>query len=372
VAYAGFDQGYIDSLKITWNETERGIGPTGTAIRTGKAQVYNDMINDPKFRPWRKQALERGYASSVVLPLMANDKAFGALNIYSPEVNTFGDEEVKLLSELASDFAHGIILLRMQATNKKTQELVQTTLKRFYDSLSSMHGGILLVSDQEKVEFVNQALCDIFNLNETPEQLKELSAEQVIKKIKNSYLHPEQELTRIKEIIECGEPVLGEEVEMQNKRTYLRDFIPLKATEDAPSFSHLWHYMDITPQKSAEETLLKSRGEWERTFDALPDYIAVIDQKHRILRVNKAMADKLGLKPEQCFGMHCYGCVHGSEKWPDDCPHTKSLRDGKIHVAELFEEKLGGDLIVTTTPLKDEKGNVVGTVHVARVKSKKC
>jgi hypothetical protein len=84
------------------------------------------------------------------------------------------------------------------------------------------------------------------------------------------------------------------------------------------------------------------------------------------------MADKLGLKPEQCFGMHCYGCVHGSEKWPDDCPHTKSLRDGKIHVAELFEEKLGGDLIVTTTPLKDEKGNVVGTVHVARVKSKKC
>ena len=36
VAYSGFEQGYIDTLKITWADTERGRGPTGTAIRDGE------------------------------------------------------------------------------------------------------------------------------------------------------------------------------------------------------------------------------------------------------------------------------------------------------------------------------------------------
>ena len=36
MAYAGFEAGYLESLHITWADTERGRGPTGTAIRTGK------------------------------------------------------------------------------------------------------------------------------------------------------------------------------------------------------------------------------------------------------------------------------------------------------------------------------------------------
>lgn len=35
VAHAGFDEGYIESMRITWADTERGRGPTGMAIRTG-------------------------------------------------------------------------------------------------------------------------------------------------------------------------------------------------------------------------------------------------------------------------------------------------------------------------------------------------
>src|SRR5208337_600221 len=35
-AHAGFEEGYLETLRITWADTERGRGPTGTAIRTGK------------------------------------------------------------------------------------------------------------------------------------------------------------------------------------------------------------------------------------------------------------------------------------------------------------------------------------------------
>ena len=69
MAYYGFDQGYINNMNITWDDTPQGRGPTGTAIRTGKPSVCKNMLTDPAFEPWRKGAMERGYASSLVLPL---------------------------------------------------------------------------------------------------------------------------------------------------------------------------------------------------------------------------------------------------------------------------------------------------------------
>jgi len=59
VAHAGFEEGYLETLKITWADTERGRGPTGTAIRTGKPSACRDMRTDPHFAPWRAEALKR-------------------------------------------------------------------------------------------------------------------------------------------------------------------------------------------------------------------------------------------------------------------------------------------------------------------------
>ncbi len=122
VAYAGFEEWYVETLEITWADTKRGRGPTGTAIRTGKPSACTNMLTDPLFKPWREEATERGYASSIVLPLMAGGKAFGAVNIYSRESDPFSEDEVKLLTELADDLAYGIIVTRFRAERKKMEE----------------------------------------------------------------------------------------------------------------------------------------------------------------------------------------------------------------------------------------------------------
>ncbi len=112
VVSSGFENGYLESANISWADNERGRGPTGTAIRTGKVSICRNMLTDPKFKPWRAQAIKRGYASSIALPLIAGDKPFGALTIYSHEPDSFRDEEVKLLSELTSDLAYGITVFQ--------------------------------------------------------------------------------------------------------------------------------------------------------------------------------------------------------------------------------------------------------------------
>jgi PAS domain S-box-containing protein len=108
------------------------------------------------------------------------------------------------------------------------------------------------------------------------------------------------------------------------------------------------------------------REEWERTFDAIPDLIAILDGEHRVTRVNQAMADTLDVTPESCIGVPCFAAVHGSNCPPDFCPHSKLLKDGKEHSSEVYEENLGGYFIVTVSPIYDEKGKVMGSVHVAR------
>lgn len=114
------------------------------------------------------------------------------------------------------------------------------------------------------------------------------------------------------------------------------------------------------------QLLRRAKEEWERTFDSVPDLISVLDRHHRIVRVNKPMAERLRLTPEQCVGQTCFNCVHGLSEPPALCPHVRSVRDQQQHSAELYEPHLGGDFLVTTTPLFDDQGAMAGSVHVAR------
>jgi len=121
VAHYGFEQEYLESLQITWADVASGGGPTGTAIRTGKTTIARDIIHNPQFAPWREQALRRGYASSIALPLLAEGKAFGALNIYATKRDAFDNAEVQLLTELAGDLAYGIMSLHVRAEHARAQ-----------------------------------------------------------------------------------------------------------------------------------------------------------------------------------------------------------------------------------------------------------
>ena len=125
VSCAGFEEGYLDTLQLTWADTERGRGPTGTAIRAGKVAMCRNMLADPAFTPWRAEALKRGYASSIGFPLMANQKAFGAVTIYSPETDPFSESEVKLLAELVDNVSYGLEVLRIKDAQKQAVEALR-------------------------------------------------------------------------------------------------------------------------------------------------------------------------------------------------------------------------------------------------------
>ena len=116
---------------MTWADTERGRGPVGTAIRTREPAAFRDVTNDPDFAPWRAEALRRGYAAVIGIPILAGSEVLEALAIYAAEPEAFDEDEVQLLRELADDLGYGIVALRTRAAHQRAEE----ALKRSYDEL---------------------------------------------------------------------------------------------------------------------------------------------------------------------------------------------------------------------------------------------
>ncbi len=106
--------------------------------------------------------------------------------------------------------------------------------------------------------------------------------------------------------------------------------------------------------------------EWEHTFNAIPDPIMILDNRHRIVRMNKAMAEALGTQPQETIGKNCYEVLHCSNAPIACCPHSQLLNDGQEHFAEIFDQRLGGTFKVSVSPIFGKDSVLIGSVHVAR------
>ncbi len=122
--------------------------------------------------------------------------------------------------------------------------------------------------------------------------------------------------------------------------------------------------IDVTEKRNVERRIERAKREWETTFDAVPDLIAIVDTEKRIVRVNTALAARLGHRPGELVGKRCCETLHGVACPPDWCLHKRLQTNGNSHVSR--ELRLGGDFQITVTPLYEPCGTLWGSVHVFR------
>jgi PAS domain S-box-containing protein len=151
VAKAGWENGYLETIHLTWNDAERGKGPTGVAIRTAQPCVCQDILVNPDYEPWREQAQQRGYAASIALPLIRNNRVFGVLNLYSARADAFNATEVQLLSELTDDLTYGIMALRTHKAREESEEKFRQLTENIDDVFWMSN------ADEQKILYVSPA-----------------------------------------------------------------------------------------------------------------------------------------------------------------------------------------------------------------------
>ena len=125
-------------------------------------------------------------------------------------------------------------------------------------------------------------------------------------------------------------------------------------------------HFDISARKQSETAIVHAKRDWERTFDTVPDLIMLLDRDFRITRANRAQADRLGVTPAELIGKRCSSVIHGTDNPPDNCPHHLLLHDGQEQFVEVSLPSLHGYFHVSVTPLYDDAGKLIGSVHVSR------
>ncbi len=299
IAYEGFDKDYIDSLKVTWANRERGKGPTGRAIRTGKASVCKNILTDPKMELWRRQAVKRGYVSSIALPVGSEGEVVGVLNIYSKEPDPFSDEEVNLLTELASDAGYGFKELRARADKERIEEMLRVRERMLSIIYATIPEVLYLLSVEPGSHFrfisVNQSFLDATGLQEN--QVVGRDIHEVI---------PEPSLTlvlkRYRQAIRENKPVSWDEVTAYPAGKKYGEVTVAPLFDSSGRCTHLvGNVHDITERKKAEEALRESEERYHKLAMATFEGI-VVTQEDKILDANNQFAKIFGYELNELIG----------------------------------------------------------------------
>ncbi|MFH0821526.1 MAG: PAS domain S-box protein [Pseudomonadota bacterium] len=125
-------------------------------------------------------------------------------------------------------------------------------------------------------------------------------------------------------------------------------------------------FLDVTAEVEAQREIIRAKNEWERTFNSVSDLILILDRNQAVVRANKALAERLGVLPEDLVGMDC-------RKGPDKeripavfSTETGMLSPGEEYWEEVVDDALGAVFDLRVSPLVDEKGELIGSVNVAR------
>ena len=209
VAWAGRDSEYIATAGLSWaDDTERGCGPAGVAIRSGEIVYVQDFRSDPRMAPWRESVLQHGYRSGIALPLRDDHgRIFGVLLIYSSELNAITPDEIRLLEELAGDLAFGITILRARGERKRAEKELQR-YKEHLEDLVGQRTAELEVA-KEAAEAANRAKS-VFLANMSHELRTPLSAVLGFSSLLRNAPDASEEQRKLLEIINrSGEHLLG-------------------------------------------------------------------------------------------------------------------------------------------------------------------
>jgi PAS domain S-box-containing protein len=110
----------------------------------------------------------------------------------------------------------------------------------------------------------------------------------------------------------------------------------------------------------AEEMARVSAREWEITFHAIRDGVALVDAEGRIQQVNEAMARLLGPEKSPLAGRDCatlFGALPEERQ-----PFMRALRSGRRENVEL--EVDGRRLNIVVDPIFESGGRPAGAVHI--------
>jgi len=331
------------------------------AFQKLEKKTYDAIVSDYEMPSknglqFLKELREQGYTTPFVIftGKSKEEAAIKALNLGADGYFTkYGEPEF-----VYAELAHG---LRKSIEMKRTKAkacLEEAMLKAI---LSSSPDAIVIADLSNKIVNCNDALVQLAGY---------LSKEEIIGRsafeiIQEKGLKPSEVKDKLSE--QSGNGKIELSFIKGNGETCLVELsVGILKDEMGHSLGHVSVLRDISERKRAAEQNRKIANELTRVFDAITDIMFITDNDNRIVRVNKQACEFLNRKPEDILGKHCFEVMHGTDKPLKGCPHAKVLETKNAYSAVINDPHIGKQLLVSVSPIFDEKGEFIQCVHSAK------
>ncbi len=363
VAHAGFDNGYLEAVKITWADEEAGRGPLGTAIRTGKPQVNRNTKDNPYYGLWRHEAIKRGYASSIGLPLSVNERVIGVLSLYASDPDAFDLEEVELLTRLASDISYGITAVRTRLEKEQAQEAFDRVHRRQELILKSAWEGIYGIDLEGHYTFMNPAAAHMLACE--GEGLIGLRTRAICRSNMAEENSSEEGEIDIRSVLLAGVSLHIPEAVLRREdgTTFPVELAVTPVIETDKITGGVVTFWDITERKRAQQEILANIKEIEDLYHNAPCGYHSIDGEGFYVRINDTELSWLGYTKEEVIGKKRFQDFLSPESlkiFEESFPRSKER--GWVKGMEYDLIRKDGSILpvlLSATALKDPSGNYI-------------
>lgn len=306
-ASAGHDDGYL-RMVLGSPERARREGPAARSIRRGFLVTSDNIATDPRLKPWRQEALKRGYHSSACVPFRENGKVIGTLNLYAPEPGFFSEDEKHLLEEIGLDISFAVDSIAAETKRKHAEKMLQQSELR-YRLFFEANPHPMWVYDLESLAFLAVNDAAVVHYGYSREEFLRMTIADI---------RPPEDVPRLLENIQHLEQDHLDEAGAWRHKQKDGSIIDVEITSHMLEFdgkkAELVLAHDITLRRRAEERLKTSEARFRSIVDTTAEWIWEMDLDERHTFSNPALTSILGYRPEEFVGNIAVSHLHPEDR----------------------------------------------------------
>ena len=362
-ASAGHEDGYLEQAGIRFDGSPRGLGPTGTAIREGRAVVINDWESEGRIAPWRNAGRARSYRSSGAFPIVVGGRVRGAFSVYSERPGVFEPEIVKLLDELAQDLGFALQVTEGEQRRRQAETALRESEERFRALIERSADFVVVLDATGAITFAGPSSIEVLGF--PPEELVGASVFALV--------HPD-DVSRLRRLFDelHGRPGVMRRVEARarhrNGSWRVLDAVVRDLTHIRGVRGLVMNARDISERKHAESAVRESEERYRLLVDNLQDVVVTFSTDGTITSLSSSFERTTGWRPEDWVGKPFASLVHPDDLQPALAYLGKVLRQESPGLFEVRVKARDGswlDAEFTGVELREE-GRVVGALGTGR------
>lgn len=338
-----------------------GEGIVGKVAQSKKGIIVNntskhkDYIVDDQIR-----------LSEITVPILLDNELIAIIDAEHPDKNFFKKTHLEFLSQISSLISVTLKknIVELEKSNKEIElDITRNRLQLIFESSSDAKA---IESIDGYIEQVSHAFLDLFKIPVS--QMSNIigaDCESARNMLKTMFADEKKFSGRIEEIINNGEKVIDEILELKDGRILSRDYNPI--FKDGKPTAHLWTYKDVTLIVNYDKSLQFESKKYKSIIENMNLGLMEVDNNETILNVNNAFSNMCGYSPEELVGFKARDILLDDKKQEYMQQKVKSRKEGVKDLYEMEIQTKTGETkywLISGGPNTNINGEIIGSIGI--------